>query len=185
MHEGRIFSFSVDRVRFPDGRLADMEMIRHPGASAVVPFLDDPHSPDPRILLIRQYRYAAGGAIYEIPAGLPDGPDEGWDACALRELEEETGYRARRLEYLTRVYTTPGFTDEVIRLYAAWDLERGTTGHDHDEFIDVTTMPFSRAIELVRVGELVDVKSVAALLFTRNFLLRGAGGAEGTGGTSP
>ncbi len=177
MHEGRIFSFSVDRVRFPDGRLADLEMIRHPGASAVVPFLDPPSTPDPRILLIRQYRYAAGGTIYEIPAGIPDGPNEAWDACALRELEEETGYRAGGLQYLTEVYTTPGFTDEVIRLYAAWDLERGTTGHDHDEFIDVVTVRFSEALALIRGAELVDVKSVAALLFAAMFF-REAGRAS-------
>src|SRR3989442_10934487 len=93
-------------------------MIRHPGAAAVIPFASDPAGPDPTILLLRQYRYATGGMLWEIPAGRL-GPAEEPPACARRELLEEAGVTAGRLERLTTIWTTPGFTDEVIHLFWA------------------------------------------------------------------
>ncbi|HEX9885102.1 MAG TPA: NUDIX hydrolase, partial [Longimicrobiales bacterium] len=113
VYDGRIVRLAVDSVRFPDGSSGEMEMIRHPGASAVLPVMGGLDQADPEILLLRQYRYATGGYLYEVPAGLPDGPDEPWEDCARRELEEETGWKAGTLTPLTRIYTTPGFTDEV------------------------------------------------------------------------
>ena len=172
IHEGRLLRIHLDQVRFPDGSHGSLEMIHHPGASAILPFVDDPWSPDPRVLLLRQYRYAAGGPIYEVPAGIPDDPREPWEACAHRELEEETGFRAGELRYLTRIYTTPGFTDEVIHLFAAWDLRPGTEGRDADEFIEVETLPLSDALELARSGHLVDAKSLATLLYAEAFFRR-------------
>ena len=112
-YTGRIINLDVDTVRFPDGSTGELEMIRHPGASAVVPFLSDPAGGDPQLLLIRQYRYAAEGYLYEIPAGRLD-PGESPEACARRELQEETGCTVDRVERLTTIYTTPGFTDEKI-----------------------------------------------------------------------
>jgi ADP-ribose pyrophosphatase len=170
IYDGRIVRLSVDRVRFPDGREGELEMIRHDGASAVVPFLDPPGDPDPRILLVHQYRYAAGGRLYEIPAGIPDGPDESWEEVARRELEEETGYRAGELRYLSRIYTTPGFTDEVIHLFAGTSLEPGRSAPDFDEYLEVVKMPLSRVLELIRTGEIVDAKSLAAILYAHTFL---------------
>ncbi len=169
VHDGRIVKLSVDRVRFPDGSEGDLEFIRHPGASAILPFLDDPRGDDPKVLLLRQYRYAAGGELWELPAGLPDGEGESWRACAVRELEEETGYRARELRYLTRIYTTPGFTDEVIHLFAAAGLEPGETGRDEDEFIEVVPLRLSQVWTMVREGTIIDAKSLSALLFWRAF----------------
>lgn len=169
VHRGRVVDLSIDTVRFPDGTVGDLEMIRHPGASAVLPVAGSPDEGDPEVLLLRQYRYAAGGELYEVPAGLPDGPDEDWDACARRELEEETGFRARRLRRLTRIHTTPGFTDEVIRLYVAWDLEPGETRLDEDEFVEVVRMRFSEAVDRVRDGRIVDAKSVATILYCAAF----------------
>ena len=169
VHDGRVVHLSVDRVRFPDGSKGDLELIRHPGAAAVVPFVDPPGSPDPAILLLRQYRYASGGDLYEIPAGLPQGADEAWAECALRELAEETGYTAGRIDYLTRIFTTPGFTNEVIHLFLATGLSEGDAARDPDEFITVEVFPFSRALEMVRTGEIVDCKTVAALLYTAAF----------------
>jgi ADP-ribose pyrophosphatase len=172
VHHGRVVKLSVDRVRFPDGSEGELELIRHVGAAAVVPFLDSPTDPDPRVLLVRQYRYASGGYLYEVPAGLPDSANEEWSECAHRELAEETGYRAGELRYMTRIYTTPGFTNEVIHIFGAAALEGGTSDHDHDEFIEVVAMRLSEAIERVRVGEIVDGKSVAAFLFADRFRVR-------------
>ena len=169
VHDGRVVHLSVDRVRFPDGSKGELELIRHPGAAAVVPFVDPPGSPDPAILLIRQYRYASGGYLHEVPAGLPRGTDEAWAECARRELAEETGYTAGRIDYLTRIFTTPGFTNEVIHLFLATGLAAGDADRDPDEFITVQVTPFSRALEMVRTGEIVDCKTVAALLYTAAF----------------
>jgi len=168
--DGRIVHLTLDRVRFPDGREGELEFIRHAGAAAVVPFLDSPSDPDPRIVLLRQYRYAAGGSLFEIPAGMPAGAGEPWEECARRELEEETGWRTADLRYLTRIYTTPGFTDEEIHLFAAAGLEDGAVHRDSDEYIEVVEMPFSQALDRIRTGEIVDAKTLSALLFLRVFL---------------
>ena len=114
LYTGRIINLDRDSVRFPDGSSGALEMIRHPGAAAVVPFLDDVRDPDPRIVLIRQFRHAADGYVWEVPAGRLD-PGERPEQCAERELEEETGLTARRIEPLLTIYTTPGFTDEQRR----------------------------------------------------------------------
>ena len=164
IHDGRVVHLSLDRVRFPDGSEGELEFIRHRGASAVVPFLGNPDDPDPELVLIHQYRYAAGGFVYEIPAGIPlDG--ESWESCARRELEEETGYSARRFQPLTRILTTPGFTNEEIHLFQATGLQKGAVRRDADEFIEVVELPFSRVLELVSEGVIRDGKSLVGILF--------------------
>ena len=182
VYEGRVVRLSVDTVRFPDGSEGQLEMIRHPGAAAVLPFLGSLLDPDPDVLLVRQYRYASDGYLYEVPAGLPSGPEESWEECARRELEEETGMRAARMTPLTRIYTTPGFTDEVIRLFIATNLEPGELSRDPDEFMEVVRVAFSEALEMVRDGRIVDAKSIATILFTDRFM-RGDG--SGNGPTGP
>src|SRR3954471_5314801 len=122
LYSGKIFKMNRDTVRFPDGSTAEMDIVRHPGASAIVPFMSDPHGEDPQLLLLRQYRYAAGGYIYEVPAGRLDG-DETPEACAIRELKEETGCTAETMEPLFTMFTTPGFTDEKIHVFMATGLE--------------------------------------------------------------
>lgn len=169
VYSGRIISVDVDHVRFPNGTTGDLEMVRHPGASAVVPFLDDPRSPDPRILLIRQYRYAANGFVHEIPAGRLD-PGEGPHECAARELKEETGYSASELIPLTTFYTTPGFTDERIHLFAAVGLTEGESRPESDEILDLVRVPISQAMEMIRAGQLVDGKSMIGLFFASRFM---------------
>jgi ADP-ribose pyrophosphatase len=114
-------------------------------------------------------RTAPGGRLYEVPAGMPSSRREPWEECARRELAEETGYRAGKLRYLTRIYTTPGFTDEVIHLFAAAELEAGETRQDDDEFMELVSLPLSAALEKIRAGGMVDAKSVSALLFASAF----------------
>ena len=187
VYEGRVVRLSVDTVRFPDGSEGQLEMIRHAGASAVLPFLGGLLDPDPDVLLVRQYRYASDGYLYEIPAGLPAGPEESWEECAHRELEEETGMRAARMTPLIRIYTTPGFTDEVIRLFIATNLEPGEPSRDADEFMEVVRVSFSEALEMVRDGRIVDAKSIATILFTDRFVRgdRSGNGPTGPGNVSP
>lgn len=156
-YEGRSITVWREEVALPNGRNAVLDIVRHPGASAVVPF-----ETERDVLLIRQYRYAAGGTIWEVPAGKLDG--DAPDVCAARELEEEAGRRARRLEHLATIWTTPGFTDERIHLYAAFDLEPVATRHEHDEVIELVRMPLADALELVWSGELADAKSALALV---------------------
>ncbi len=143
-------------------------MIRHPGASAVVPFLSDPRGDDPQVLMIRQYRYAADGYLYEIPAGRLD-PGEDPRDCAIRELKEETGCTAEQVDYLVTMYTTPGFTDERIHIYMATGLVAGETKHEADEFLDLHPMLLSRALGMIESGEIQDGKTALGLLFAAGF----------------
>ncbi len=168
LYTGRIVNLDRDAVGFPDGSIGQLEMVRHPGASAVVPFVDDPDDPDPRVLLIRQFRHAADGFIWEVPAGRLD-PGESPEDCARRELEEETGLLAGAIERLTTIYTTPGFTDERIHLFLARGLETGAEQREADEFMEVHLLRWSRVGTLIRSGEIQDAKTLTALMFVQCF----------------
>jgi ADP-ribose pyrophosphatase len=156
-YEGRSIRVWVEDVKLPNGRVTSLDVVRHPGASAVVPFEDERD-----VLLIRQFRHAAGGTIWEVPAGKLDG--EPPEVCAARELEEEAGRRAGRLKRLATIWTTPGFTDERIHLFAAFDLEAVAQRHEDEEVIEVVRLPLERAVEMVWSGEIADAKSALALL---------------------
>ena len=169
VYTGRVLNLDVDVVEFPDGTLGELEIFRHPGASAVVPFLTDPRGEDPQILLIKQYRYAAGDYMYEIPAGRLD-PGEDPAACAHRELREETGCSAASMEHLYTIYTTPGFTDEKIHIFLASDLTQGDAAREADEFLTVEPVKLSRALELVKSGELKDSKTAVGILYAAGFV---------------
>jgi ADP-ribose pyrophosphatase len=166
---GRVLDLDVDTVRFPDGSVGDLEMIRHPGASAVVPFVNDPRGADPEVLLIRQFRHAAERYVWEIPAGRLE-PGEAPEACARRELEEEAGVTAGELRRLTTIYTTPGFTDERIHLFLASGLGEGTERREADEFLEVHRMLWSRVLRLIEQGEVEDGKTLVALMFVECFV---------------
>jgi ADP-ribose pyrophosphatase len=170
IYAGRVVRLDLDTVRFPDGSTGQLELIRHPGAAAVVPCASDPAGPDPTILLLRQYRYATGGALWEIPAGTLD-PDEAPEACARRELLEEAGVRATQLEPLTSIWTTPGFTNEVIHLYLATGLTAGEASRERDEFIEVVPQPLSRVLARIQAGEVRDAKTLVAILYITRFVL--------------
>ena len=170
IYAGRVIDLDVDTVRFPDGSTGQLEVIRHPGAAAVVPFASDPRGADPTVLLIQQYRYATNGSLIEIPAGRLN-PGEDPQVCAQRELLEEVGVKAGRLERLTTIWTTPGFTDERIHLFWAADLTAGKHAREADEFIEVTPKPLSEILKLIRSGVISDAKTVLALLFVAGFVL--------------
>lgn len=162
--EGKLLKIDREEIELPQGKHAVLETIRHPGAAAVLPFL-----PDGRVVLIRQYRHAAGGFIVEVPAGKLD-RGERPERCAEREVEEETGWRAGQLVPLGSILTTPGFTDEVIWLYEAHALERGHQALESDEVLETLELPFEQAVAMVRSGEITDAKSVASILLA--FALR-------------
>lgn len=168
LYTGKVLNLDLDTVRFPDASSGELEIIRHPGASAVVPFLGDPKGDDPPILLLRQYRYAADGYLYEIPAGRLDEHEEP-EACARRELREETGCEAEEIEHLITFYTTPGFIDEKIHVYMATGLTAGQHSREKDEFLEATPMPLSRALEMIRDGEIRDGKTIVGLLYAAGF----------------
>ncbi|HEX6964770.1 MAG TPA: NUDIX hydrolase [Gemmatimonadaceae bacterium] len=170
VYTGRVVNLDVDEVRFPNGHVGKLEMIRHSGASAVVPFLTDPRGDDPQILLIRQYRYAADGFLYEIPAGRLE-PGEDPAHCARRELQEETGCSAAHIEHLFTMFTTPGFTDEKIHLFMASGLTAGETQLEADEIAEVQTFPLSKALEMIQRNEITDCKTALAILYVAGFIL--------------
>jgi len=149
---------SRERAALPNGREMLIDIVHHPGAAAVVPFTGDGE-----VALIRQYRHAAGGTILEVPAGKLDS-GELPEQCAARELAEEAGFRADRIVALASIWTTPGFTDEVIHLFAAFDLERCSSRPEDDEVIEVIRVPLEYALDLVWRGELRDAKSALALI---------------------
>lgn len=170
IYSGRVVRLDVDQVRFPDGSEGELELIRHPGAAAVVACADDPSSANPTILMIRQYRYATGGSLWEIPAGTL-APGEAPEACARRELLEEAGVTAQHLERLTSIWTTPGFTNEEIHLYWAHGLTVGEAAHEPDEFIEVVPRPLSDILAGIREGEVRDAKTIVAILYMAGFVL--------------
>jgi ADP-ribose pyrophosphatase len=170
VYEGKVINVDKDSVKFPNGSVGELEMVRHPGASAVVPFLSDPRGDDPQIMLIKQFRHAADDFIYEIPAGkLDNGEDPA--VCAARELKEETGCTAERIEHLYSFYTTPGFTDEIIHAFMATGLSRGDSAHEKDEFMSLEVVTLSHALELIKKGELKDAKTALSLLYVAGFRL--------------
>jgi ADP-ribose diphosphatase len=157
-YRGRVVDLRVDRIRLPSGHETELEVIRHPGAAAVVAL-----DAEGRVLLVRQYRYATAGWLLEVPAGKLD-EGEAPEACADRELGEETGYAAGRLDSLGWIWTTPGFTDERIWLFLATDLQPGRQALQPDECLSVERLPLAEAVELAAVGGIQDSKSVCGLL---------------------
>jgi ADP-ribose pyrophosphatase len=157
IYTGKVVTLNIDTVTLPNGATIDLETIRHPGAAAVVPVKDDG-----TVVLVRQFRHAAGGFIYEIPAGKLQ-PGEDPLHCASRELEEEVGYRAASFELLTSIFTAPGFADEVIHVYKATGLTKGRQQLDPDEVLDIIEMPLAEAVNKIEDGTIRDAKTIVGL----------------------
>jgi ADP-ribose pyrophosphatase len=169
LHRGRLGDFRIDTVRFSDGRQSTREIFGHPGAVAIVAL-----DPDDRVLLVRQWRTAAGRVLLEIPAGTLDIVDpvahaiEDPDLAAPRELEEETGYRAGTWRKLAEFWTVPGFATELMHLYLATDLRPAhgeRLGPDEDERLELVRLPWIEAVAAVERGEICDAKSMVGLFW--------------------
>ena len=157
IYSGKVVTLNIDTVTLPNGVTIDLEVVRHPGAAAVVPLKDNG-----TVVLIKQFRHAADGFIYEIPAGKLH-PGEDPKHCAARELEEEIGYQAGKLELLSSIFTAPGFTDEVIHIYKATELAKGRQNLDRDEVLEIVEVSLQEAIDMIRVGRIRDAKTMVGL----------------------
>lgn len=164
--DGKIIKLQVDTVRLPNGSTATREIIRHPGAVAVLAIQDD------RMLVVEQYRKPLGRNQVEIPAGKLDPGELPMDA-AIRELEEETGYRAHSLLPLGSFYTSPSFADEIIHLYVAEQLRAGEAHTDVDEFLEMDRMTLGEAFAAMRQGRISDAKTIQAMYAWQIYKLTG------------
>lgn len=158
--DGQLLKVRKDQVILPNGKEAVREWIEHPGAAAIVPVLSDG-----RIVMVKQYRYPMGKVTLEIPAGKLD-PNETPIDCAIRELKEETGYTAHKIEHITTIGTAMAFSNEVIHLYIAENLDAGKQCPDEDEFINAAVFTRKEIDQMVQSGQIDDAKTIVALLMT-------------------
>lgn len=167
LHQGRVFKLIRERITLPNGTTVDLDIIRHPGAAAMVALKDDRS-----LVMLRQYRHAVGDYIWEIPAGTLDHGESPLE-CAKRELIEETGYSAERWEDLGAIIPVPGYSDEKIQIFLAAGLRTAHQNLDPDEIIHVREIPLEKAFEMVERGEIVDSKTISSLFLARNRLGKG------------
>jgi ADP-ribose pyrophosphatase len=160
IEKGRIFDITSENVTLPNNYTLDLEIIRHPGASAIVPLTDKAE-----VLLLKQYRHAVGEYIWEIPAGTFDGSEDPL-VCAKRELTEETGYQALQWSFLSTIVPVPGYSDEQIHLFLAHDLTPAQQKLDRDEVLEVCPMPIQRVLSMISNGKINDAKTIAGILLT-------------------
>ena len=157
--KGRLFKVFVKKVRLPHGYLATYEMIKHPGASLIVPFLTKD-----KIIMLRQLRPVIGAYIYELPAGTLN-KKESPLACAKREIVEETGYSARKVKLLGSIYPVPGYSTEKIFIYKAEHLKKEIHTPEEDEVISSCVLTKAQLKKLFKAGKIIDAKTIAALAF--------------------
>ncbi len=156
MYRGRAFDVRRDRVRLPDGRTADLDIVEHHGSVVILPL-----DVDRSLLFVRQYRHAAGLYLLELPAGVME-PGEDPLECARRELREETGFAAGRMQHIGRFYLAPGYSTELMYVFLASDLRADPLQSDADEFLHVERLPLAEALRRAASGEMPDAKSLAA-----------------------
>lgn len=159
IYKGNFMDFVNVDVTLPNGNKGNRDIVRHPGASAIIAFLDSES-----VILVEQFRLPLGKSILEIPAGKLNKNEDPLE-CAKRELQEETGYISGNIEYLGTIATAPGFCDEVIYLYKAWDLTLGEKSEDYDEFTNVKVFNINDVKIMVKSGEIIDAKTISILSY--------------------
>jgi ADP-ribose pyrophosphatase len=164
IHQGRVFKVVQETITLPNGKQMKLDMIRHPGAAAMVPL-----TRNRSVIMLQQYRHAAGGTIWEIPAGTLD-PDESPILCAQRELTEETGYQASAWHPLGEITPVPGYSDERIHIFLAEELTLASQKLDADEILEVHEIEFSTALDMIFNGVIQDAKSICGLLMANAWL---------------
>ena len=157
--DGYVVKVYLDTVELENGAIATRDVVRHKGAACVAPLTDKNE-----LIMVRQFRYALGRELLELPAGKLDTKHEDPYLCAIRELKEETGCTADCIEYMGDFISTAGFSDENIRLYMATGLHAGESNPDEDEFLDVVKIPLEKAVEMVMTGEIDDGKTQSLVL---------------------
>ncbi len=176
LFQGKLLHAFRDEVRLPDGDTSVREWIHHPGASAVVPLFEDG-----RTMLVRQFRFPPRRVFLEVPAGKLDNHGEPAEDVALRELEEETGWRAGRLDHLGSFYPCIGYSNEIIHFFLARDLTKGQQDLQHGEFMEILSLGFGEALDLLKKGEILDMKTATALTLAERFLEKEAVTEPGKG----
>ncbi|WP_342509749.1 NUDIX hydrolase [Sporosarcina sp. FSL K6-2383] len=166
LYEGKVITLRVEEVELPDGNRAKRELIKHPGAVAVIAI-----TAEGKLIFVEQYRKALNRSLVEIPAGKID-PGEAPEVTAVRELEEETGYGANEFSYIQSFATSPGFADEIIHLYLAqglYTIDNPAEG-DEDEFIELLEVTIEQAEDMVATGKIFDAKTAFAVLYAKKLL---------------
>lgn len=165
IYQGKIINLRQDKVKLPDGRETIREIVEHPGAVVVLALTDDD-----KIVMVRQFRKPADEVLWELPAGKIE-PGEDLKNCALRELEEETGYYPRKIKKLMTFFSTPGFCNEKLTLFLAEDLEKRNKNEDADEFIEVKLIKPNKALKLVQKNIIKDAKTIIGILYLASRIL--------------
>ncbi len=164
VYKGKIFSLEKDVITLPDGRETVRETIRHGGAAAMIP-IDN----EGKIIFVRQYRHSAGKEVLEIPAGTIEKGEDPYN-CAIREIQEETSYKAGKMTFLFKMFSAIGFCSEQIYIYLAENLEKGEFNMDEDEFITIERYTLKESIELIYKGEICDSKTIAAIFAYKDYI---------------
>ena len=165
IYEGKMLNLRIDTVELPDKKYSKREIIEHPGAVAIIPITDDGH-----IILVKQFRKSVDKVLLEIPAGKLEINEEPRET-AIRELKEETGYSANKLEYLFEFFTSPGFSNEKMYLFLATDLIKGSPQCESDEFIEEVKIHIDDLVKMIDRGEVVDSKTIVGTLIAKKYLI--------------
>ncbi len=161
-HQGRTFKLVSEKISLDNGGTTELDIIRHPGASAIVPMVNKDE-----IIMLKQYRHAVGGYLWEIPAGTFDGSEDPL-LCAQRELREETGFIADTWHKLSEIFLVPGYSDERIHIFWASDMTPAKQQLDADEIIEVHTVKFKDALNMIHKGDIRDSKTITGICLAQN-----------------
>ncbi|MBE6082063.1 MULTISPECIES: NUDIX hydrolase [Tissierellales] len=164
IYEGKILNLRIDMVELPDKKYSKREIVEHPGAVAIAALTDDNE-----IILVKQYRKAVEKELVEIPAGMLEISEEPREA-AVRELKEETGFSADKMEYICEFYTSPGFTNEKLYLFLATGLKAGESHPENDEYIDVLKFKLDNLVDMVWKGQILDSKTIIGAFAVSSYL---------------